>query len=193
MPLELPHQIDGDRLIIKKPDPTFQLATDMFSLVDQSRNHILPWLDWASVENTAVAEDCFVFLSGIDKRWKNDECYEYLIHDRQTHQIMGGLSVVLRDKRHFGVVELAFWLGKPYVGRGLMSEAVHLIEPILWKSGIQRIVIRNDVKNTASANVARRCGYTLEGIARRERYSTTKKAWHDCNVFAKIQDHEVSQ
>lgn len=193
MTIELPYQIDGERLIIKKPDLTFQLATEMFSLIDHSRDHILPWLDWASIENTAAPEDCFVFLSGIDKRWKNDECYEYLIHDQQTHQMMGGLSVILRDKRHFGVVELAFWLGKQYAGHGLMSEAIHLIEPILWKSGVQRIVIRNDVKNIASANVAYRCGYTFEGIARRSRYSTTKKAWHDCNVFAKIKDQKVSQ
>ncbi len=188
MPINMPERIEGSRIYLNKPEPTFALAREMFSVVEQSRDHILPWLDWASVDNTYRPEDCFVFLQGIHTRWKSGDCFEYLIHDKETHHLVGGFSVMLRDKRHFGVVELAYWLGKQYAEQGLMSEAVRAVEPILWALGIERIVIRNDVKNLASMSVARRCGYVWEGIARHDRYSECQKAWRDSNVFSKIKD-----
>lgn len=188
MPIEMPERIEADRIYLEKPTPTFESARQMYDLVNQSRDHILPWLDWAATDATRVPEDCFSFMKDSADRWRRGACFEYLIHDKATHQIVGGFSVIMRDQRHFGVVEFAYWLGKPYIGRGLMTEAVRAAEAVCWPLGIERIVIRNDPLNTASVCVARRSGYTLEGVARRGRFSVTKNCWHDCNVFSKIKD-----
>lgn len=67
-----------------------------------------------------------------------------------------------------------------------MQEAVSLLEKEFFEQGINRIVIKTDILNVKSANVAQRCGYILEGVLRQESFSKNEQRYRDINVFSKL-------
>ena len=67
-----------------------------------------------------------------------------------------------------------------------MQEAVRALENMLFSSGAERLVIRNDVDNLNSVKVAQNLGYQLEGIERNGRFSECLQKLTDINVFSKI-------
>ena len=59
--------------------------------------------------------------------------------------------------------ELAYWLGEPYWGKGIMSQAVRLMCDYAFSSWkLQRIYARPFGRNTASQRVLEKAGFTLE-------------------------------
>lgn len=61
-------------------------------------------------------------------------------------------------------VEIGYWLGKPYWGRGYMTEAVGAVVPHAFAAfGVDRIVASVFVGNPASRRVLERCGFTWYG------------------------------
>ena len=69
----------------------------------------------------------------------------------------------------------------------LFDNAVyHTLEKEAFKAGINRIIIKNDIKNMRSAHVAERCGYTFEGIMRQDAWDEVHKCFRDTNIFSKL-------
>lgn len=63
--------------------------------------------------------------------------------------------------------ELGYWLGKPYWGRGYMTEAVKLMLTFGFEElGLERIFGRCFSRNTASARVMTKAGLKYEGHSR---------------------------
>ena len=59
--------------------------------------------------------------------------------------------------------ELAYWLGEPYWGKGIMNQAVRLMCDYAFSSWkLQRIYARPFGRNTASQRVLEKAGFTLE-------------------------------
>jgi RimJ/RimL family protein N-acetyltransferase len=77
--------------------------------------------------------------------------------------------------------EVGFWLGDPHRGKGYMPEAVHAVLDWVFQRGAGSVEWECIVGNTASASVARKCGfrYTGEGPARHPgRNGAHPLAWH---------------
>ncbi len=65
--------------------------------------------------------------------------------------------------------EFGYWLGKPYWGRGYMTEAVRELVRFGFEDlGLERIHARVQAPNIASIRVIEKAGLKLEYIARRE-------------------------
>ena len=92
------------------------------------------------------------------------------------------MNVAWQHKR----AEIGYWLDTDYTGKGLMSEAVSLIEKELFANDFNRLVIHTDVLNVKSANIPQRLGYVHEGILRQEVYSEPNNRYRDINVFSKL-------
>jgi RimJ/RimL family protein N-acetyltransferase len=59
---------------------------------------------------------------------------------------------------------LGFWLGRPYHGRGLMSEAASALVDLAFKLGVvTEIHARIRVENAESRRVLEKCGFTSDG------------------------------
>ena len=72
-------------------------------------------------------------------------------------------------------------------GTGVLQFVEHplqLLEKELFQRGIHRLIITCDVNNQASAAVARRCGFELEGKMREARFAYG--SYRDELLFAKI-------
>ena len=110
-----------------------------------------------------------------DKRYKKTD-----------KEFLGGVAVIKKGRTVDKQFELAYWLKKDACKKGYMQEAVRALENMLFSSGAERLVIRNDVDNLNSVKVAQNLGYQLEGIERNGRFSECLQKLTDINVFSKI-------
>ncbi|WP_067722982.1 GNAT family N-acetyltransferase [Nocardia yamanashiensis] len=73
------------------------------------------------------------------------------------------------SRRESGAAEVGFWMSGQARGAGLMTRALNLVCAAAFDRsflGLERIEWRAIVGNHASAAVARRCGFTYEGLLR---------------------------
>ena len=61
---------------------------------------------------------------------------------------------------------VSYWLGENFTGRGLATESLKLVSQKLFSIGINRIELSAAENNPKSAAVARRAGFSEEGISR---------------------------
>jgi len=86
-------------------------------------------------------------------------------------EAVGGIGVRLRDDIERYVAELGYWLGEPFWGRGIASEAVVAITQFAVKEfNLQRIEAGVFEWNPASARVLEKAGYELEATLRRSAF-----------------------
>ena len=119
---------------MEKSEPSFKLAQEMFSVVEQNREHVLSWLDWALPENTKTAENLFCFMLNNDENLKKGTCFDYLLHLKSTNQIIRGVGVSCLDIKSPHKIEIGYWQDQKFCGYGYIREAVRLIENELYCS-----------------------------------------------------------
>ena len=95
---------------------------------------------------------------------------------------------IFRPVPYFDAFELGYALfDQKDRGKGLMTEAVGLVVDYLFKSSrMNRLEIRCDVDNRASARVAEKLGFTHEGIARQATLSRGEH--HDMRQYALLRN-----
>ena len=83
----------------------------------------------------------------------------------------GGISVTAGSDVYRRDAELGYWLGEPFWGRGIMTEAVRRIcREAFERLDIVRIHAAVYARNGASCRVLEKAGFTREGILRRSVY-----------------------
>jgi ribosomal-protein-serine acetyltransferase len=81
--------------------------------------------------------------------------------------------------------EIGYWLRPAHRGRGYVTEAVKALSRFAREHlQVHRLEIRTDARNKASAAVARRAGFKLEGRLRNESRDNENKL-RDTLVFAR--------
>lgn len=180
--------VETERLIIKKYDLSFDMAQKMYAIIDKNREHLLPWLDWALPAIISKPEDEYNYLLSCDKSWKAGERFEYGVFEKKSNAFLGGITLMKRGRSIDKTFEIGYWLVKDACGKGYMQEAVKHLEEEAFAAGVIRIIIKNNIDNVRSANVAKKLGYTLEGIERKGRWHEALKAFADTNIFAKVKE-----
>ncbi len=181
--MEFPEQIESERIILKRPYPaTFQLAQELYDVVDKSRDTLREWLSW--VDGTKRPEDRYSWLiNGAQKNWETGAGYAYLIRDKKTRSLLGVIDLMDCSEKHKSA-EIGYWLSDYAVGYGYMTEAVKTLENTAFKKGLNRIMIRTDAQNKRSDNVPKRCGYYLEGMLRSCKWDKMHKRFTDIHVWS---------
>lgn len=111
------------------------------------------------------------------------------LRDKATDEFVGssGLHRMDWSARSF---EIGYWVRTSRSGEGLVAEAVRGIEQFaIVHLQANRLEIRCDARNVRSASVAKRLGYTQEGILRRIKRDRTD-AWVDMIIFSKVRGIE---
>ena len=79
----------------------------------------------------------------------------------------GGIGVTLGEGTYIKSAEFGYWLGEPYWGRGIMTEAVKLVVPyVMSHFGLIRLESPVFEWNPASMRVLKRCGFVRESVSR---------------------------
>lgn len=98
-------------------------------------------------------------------RWREDWTMNFAIRSRSESVLMGviGLVGVPRHKR----AEMGYWLGVPFWGSGVMTEAVRVVAAFAHgELGVHRLEAGVFDGNEGSMNVLRKVGFVEEGVLR---------------------------
>jgi RimJ/RimL family protein N-acetyltransferase len=88
---------------------------------------------------------------------------------------------------HRKTAELGFWLGEPFWGRGIMTEAVAELAPRAFGMfELERIYAEPFATNAASARVLEKAGFVCEGRLRASIYKDNQRL--DSFLYARVRD-----
>ena len=103
--------------------------------------------------------------------WESGSAYNFAImHQDREHQdgLIGVVGVSRRDDGGpGGGYEIGYWLGEPWWGQGLMTEAVGRVVDFARASlGLDRLRSDYFADNPASGRVQEKCGFRITGRGR---------------------------
>jgi len=126
-------------------------------------------------------EDEKRFLKMNDVRRKTNFEHNYsIIFDGN---LVGACGIRIDQHRPW-VGEIGYFMDTAYQRQGIATEAVKQLEKIGFNElKLKRIAILMDIRNLASEQVARKCGYEKEGTAKK--IHRIEKEYYDCFVYAK--------
>lgn len=97
-------------------------------------------------------------------------------NDRQT--LVGGITLSNIRRRAAQFVNLGYWMGQSYAGKGLMTEAVHVTLPFVFENlALHRINAAFLPGNMPSRRVLEKNGFAEEGYAKH--YLQINGRWED--------------
>jgi ribosomal-protein-serine acetyltransferase len=153
-------------------------ADEFASHLDQVRDHLLPWIPFASrIYNVEGARELLQRFADLQAK---DEGRFYGIW---IDGVLSGGTLFRTFDVPSGVCEVGVWLAPGAEGRGLVTRAVtHMIDWAFRVRGMARVEWHADPKNIRSAAVARRLGMTREGVLRSS--FVLGGARHDTEIWA---------
>jgi ribosomal-protein-alanine N-acetyltransferase len=105
--------------------------------------------------------------------------------DATPGQVLGTLSLGLQSEHARG--ELGYWLGRPYWGHGLMTEAaIGLLRLAFTSLSLNRVFAFAFATNPASIRVLEKSGLRLEGVMRQ--HVNKWGVFQDLHVFGCLRD-----
>lgn len=158
---KVPELITSERLELRAP--ALDHVVDLTAAVRSSLPELKAWMPWATdAYDEAGAEQgvraaIAAFVTKADFRYHMFETGGRLVGSTGLHRIKWSVPRF----------EIGYWLRTDAAGKGYASEAVRALSKVAFQQlGAQRVDIRCDDRNEASAAVALRCGYHLEGVLR---------------------------
>ncbi len=175
---ELPDELIGERVLLRPYRAGDGKA--LWEAVEESRDHILPWLPWSDTHKTPAESEALV--RKFHAEWIRREDLPMGIWRRSDGRFLGGTGL---HRIHWEVplFEIGYWLRESEAGKGYMTEAVTLLCRLCFETlGAQRLEIQTDTRNIRSAAVPQRLGFTHEAVLRNYRRDTTGHLG-DFNMF----------
>lgn len=181
--LDFPTEFTTDRLLIRMPIPGDGKV--MYEAINASIEELKPWLPFAQMEQTE--EDVEVNIREAHLKFLKREDLRLLVFHKDTGELVAssGLHRIDWDIPKF---EIGYWIDSRHSGKGYMTEAVQGITDFAVNElKARRVEIRCDTRNSKSAAIPERLGFTLEGILRNDSLeigSTTRL--RDTSIYAKV-------
>lgn len=137
-------------------------AKEFLQFVDENRVYLGRWLRWG--EEITTIEESEAFLRRGIATFVQDGLPWVGIWWRG--KMVGGVLFFPVEARILAT-EVGYWLGEAATGRGLVTRAVSaMLDYAFGTIGLHRVALQAEVSNEKSIAVARRLGFTEEGIRR---------------------------
>ena len=154
-------KLDTRRLYLRRPEAADAVGVQMLIANWEIAKWLgrLPW--------PYPADGAATWLTRMHRETAMGKGYVFgiFVKNRPFDGIVGVIGLHLREK---GEWELGYWLGEPFWGEGIMSEAAPAV--VRWafeELGVDRLEAGHFVGNEGSARVLLRCGFEYAGEARR--------------------------
>ena len=152
--MEPTETVNADDLVLKRWNPRW--ADEAAAAVRESLAELKPFLPWAQDDYDAAASRAFIERSVRD--WADGTEFNYAIFTT-TGDLIGSIGLMTRMGP--GTLEIGYWIRTVYAGRGYMTAAVNALAAVAFTlPGVDRVTIRHDAANAASAAVAAKAGFT---------------------------------
>jgi RimJ/RimL family protein N-acetyltransferase len=156
------YRVETARLVVRCWSPAD--AALLKAAVDESLDHLRPWMPWARHEPTELAVKVQLLREFRGKFDLGDD-FVYGIFDRDESRVLGGSGLHVRSGP--AVREIGYWIHADRIGQGLATEAAGALTRVAIEvEGIPRIEIRCDPANMASARVPEKLGFRHEATLR---------------------------
>ncbi|HEX6871686.1 MAG TPA: GNAT family protein [Micromonosporaceae bacterium] len=137
-------------------------AEEFAAHVAQARDHLAPWIPFASRVTDADSARELIQRFGTEQARDAGRLYGIW----QAGQLVGGTLFKVFDVGQ-GVCEIGVWLAPQAQGQGLITRAArHMIDWAVQVRGMSRVEWRTDADNAPSKAVAQRLGMHLDGVLR---------------------------
>lgn len=121
-------------------------------------------------------------LKRYGESWRADEGYAFFIFRTPAETLTGGLTLSNLRRGVIQSVSLGYWVGQPFAGQGIMSDALTAVLPFCFETlGLNRVEAATLPHNAASRRVLVKSGFTEEGYARQ--YLCIDGRWQDHVLF----------
>lgn len=179
--LDLPYRLHGERIVVRPWQAGDGIH--LFEAVDESRDHILPYLPWGPFhESPETTEE---MVRRWNAKWITREDMVLAIWDRDEKRVLGGTGIHRIDWE-VGSFEIGYWIRESEEGKGYVTEAVRLLIKLMVEHmNPNRIHIRCAAGNDRSSAIPRRLGFIYEGRMRNQILDTNGNVC-DIDVFSLI-------
>lgn len=174
--------ISGRRVYLRVPQ--MRDFAEWRDLREASRDFLTPWEPiWPADDLTKPA-----FRRRLRRYARdivNDEAYPLLVFRTADHCLLGGVTLSYVRRGICQSASLGYWMGAPYAGQGLMSDALRALLPVAHESlGLHRIEAACMTNNEPSLRLLENVGFQCEGIARK--YLCINGEWQDHVLHARL-------
>ncbi len=162
--ISLFEELQGERVLVRPYRESD--AQDLYEAVNESRDHLRPWLPFADAHQTV--EESRDWIIHRMAEWLLRENMSASLWEKASRRFLGGIGLHVHNwkSRHF---EIGYWLRASAAGHGYMTEGVQLLTGFAFSElAATRVAIRCDERNSRSAGVARRLGFVQEARLRND-------------------------
>lgn len=116
----------------------------------------------------STLEDCRKTLEGFSCNDETQQCCRVIVVNGEA---IGCVALFIKNDVYCKSAEIAYWLGEPFWGRGIMSEAIiQLCKTAFEQYGIVRIFAEPYAHNIGSRKALEKAGFVLEGVMKKGVY-----------------------
>jgi ribosomal-protein-serine acetyltransferase len=134
----------------------------LFQLTDRNRAHLRRWLPW--VDGTVTPADTAAFVGHALYQYTANRGFQAGIWYQGRLAGVIGYHPIDWTRRQ---VEIGYWLGAEFEGRGLMTRACRaMVDYAVYDLGLDRVQIRCAPGNTRSCAIPERLGFERDGVQR---------------------------
>ncbi|SNR41138.1 GNAT family N-acetyltransferase [Actinoplanes regularis] len=151
--MEPPEMINAGDIVLKRWEPEW--ADEAAAAVSESLPELKRFLPWAT-DGYDTAESRSFIQSSVEN-WAAGTEFNYAIFTA-VGDLIGSIGLMTRMGP--GTLEIGYWMRTPWAGRGHMTAAVRTLTRVAHTlPGVERVAIRYDAANKASASVATKAGF----------------------------------
>jgi len=130
----------------------------------------------------STLDDCRKTVESFSCNDETQQCCRAII---VNGEVAGSIALFLKNDVYCKSAEIAYWLGEPFWGRGIMSEA---IKQLCWAAfeqyDIVRIFAEPYAQNIGSRKALEKAGFVLEGIMKKGVYKNS--SFFDYCIYALV-------
>lgn len=155
MPGEMPA---GEVLILRRW--TASMIDQLLEVIHASQPELARWLPWAEPMPTRTVE--LETVRGAERAFTEDRDYGYFLIERASGDLVGCAGL---HPKSTGVVEIGYWVRSDRTRRGYATLAAGALCHAAFKHlpEVEKVIIRMDQGNVASAAIPPKLGFSLEG------------------------------
>ena len=128
-----------------------------------SDEEVVKYLRWPAHQDVTISQKV---LSQWTSHYHEPDYYQWAIELRESHQIIGSISVVSKNEE-VGMVHIGYCIGRTWWHHGDRSEALERLITFFFEDvQVNRIESQHDPNNPNSGRVMAHCGMKKEGIHR---------------------------
>lgn len=159
-----PERVATERLLLRCWRP--EDAPLLKATVDANLEHLQAWMPWA-INEPSPLEEVTSRLERFAASFHAGTEWIYAIFSPDEQRVLGGTGFHLRQGS--GVLEIGYWIDQEHTRRGLATEVTRTLTALAFTDpGTEVVEVRCDSRNTISARIPERLGFTLREVLRND-------------------------